>query len=429
MDIVWRVSNIVLVYAPRPPTPKLLCNTYSREYLPSLIPDHFCRFAMQNRLVVVDIPPSITRLPNASLALRDLVEEHGCWVDRFAFLPSKRDATKNKAAFELHIENVRDKAVKSLNNLMIMCNEDGEIIWSGHTDTKKQLSMKEEIQPFKIRSFPANATQSKKLIELCPSINSELDDVDTAWEEKMKKQLLKLPCDVQLIVRRSDESGGTGSNPWRGGLILATQLCIWSSKPRIEVEDMTTCGVITFEKLFNGKIVLELGAGSSGLPSLALAKMFLRRRDNINMISSDGVDEIVNALKRNVLENQLDDYIRVKHIDWNDESTFSEEEADAIIFSDCIYNEEGAVALHNVIRSILKVGGMVIGVLPDFRVGLDLFEKLMQESNFNSTLIPLLDYKENGSNVSDFACSGGGGKDYRLMIWKDCRVKDKSSRY
>ena len=192
---------------------------------------------------------------------------------------------------------------------------------------------------------------------------------------------------------------------------------------------MTTCGVITFEKLFNGKTVLELGAGSSGLPSLALAKMFLRRRDNINMISSDGVDEIVNALKRNVLENQLDDYIRVKHIDWNDESTFSEEEADAIIFSDCIYNEEGAVALHNVIRSILKVGGMVIGVLPDFRVGLDLFEKLMQESNFNSTLIPLLDYKENGSNVSDFACSGGGGKDYRLMIWKDCRVKDKSSRY
>ena len=75
----------------------------------------------------------------------------------------------------------------------------------------------------------------------------------------------------------------------------------------------------------NNKTVLELGAGSSGLPSLLLGKIIssidiLEDNSNMNMkslICSDGVDEIVQGLSINVSDNELDECIIVKHIDWN----------------------------------------------------------------------------------------------------------------
>lgn len=391
---------------------------------------------MQNRLVLEDVPFSVACLPNAANALRDLVEDHGCWVDRFAFLPPEKDMTNSVVVLELHIENVRDRAVKSLDNLSIVFNVNGigEILWSGHQNSKDSLygetcnevtGDEGHMQSFQIRSFPANSEQSKKLIELCPKINSELADV--AWEQKMEKQLLKLPCDIELIVRRSVVPGGTGTNPWRGGVILATQICIWSSIERIDAQPQEMFD-IDFRSLFERQTVLELGAGSTALPTLALAKIFINSERSVDLISSDGVDEIVNAQKRNISENQLDDFIRVKQIDWNDHSTYcllGEDEgalkADTIIFSDCVYNEEGATALCNAICSVLRRGGHVVGVMPDFRVGINLFEKMMKENHFISTVIPLLGAEIIRSNMNDFACSGGGGKDYRLLLWKDFR--------
>jgi hypothetical protein len=46
------------------------------------------------------------------------------------------------------------------------------------------------------------------------------------------------------------------------------------------------------------------------------------------------------------------------------------------------YNEEGATALCNAIQMILRPKGNVIGVLPDYRVGIDLFENIMESNGF-----------------------------------------------
>mmetsp|Transcript_36738 Transcript_36738/g.64397 ORF Transcript_36738/g.64397 Transcript_36738/m.64397 type:complete len:159 (+) Transcript_36738:1-477(+) len=158
----------------------------------------------------------------------------------------------------------------------------------------------------------------------------------------------------------------------------------------------------------------------------------------MDLICSDGVDEIVNALKVNITDNGLEDCIQVQHLDWNDYTTTTDsiddgkesavtssssattKKVDTILFADCIYNDECAIALRQTISHLLKPGGNVIGVLPDFRVGLQLFEKKMRENHFMPTHIPIIDMEE-GQQDGAFACSGGGGKEYRLVLWRDAR--------
>jgi len=50
-------------------------------------------------------------------------------------------------------------------------------------------------------------------------------------------------------------------------------------------------------------------------------------------------------------------------------------------------NEEGATALCNAIQMILRPKGNVIGVLPDYRVGIDLFENIMESNGFVPKII------------------------------------------
>ena len=433
---------------------------------------------MQNRLVLTGIPSTVPTLPNAINSLRDLVEEHACWVDRFIFLPTntntddKDNENENEnenestvvAAAELHIENVRDRAIRSLDRLTVLLTSSGDVHAShkhNHgTDNENEDDNDNEwaeskngtkLLSFQIRAFPANVTQSERLIELCSSLDSDLED--TAADKKMENQLLKLPCDIELVVQRSNEAGGTGTNPWRGGVILATQICVWfkfmlidTEKEKLDNENQyeytstgtgthTTGRGVDFKSLFEHRIVLELGAGSAGLPCMALGQIVKHHKCDINLISSDGIDEIVTALKRNISENHLDEFVEVQHIDWNNlpELSFSKHQhqrqrqhqrhgaikADTIIFADCVYNEEGAIALFNAICAFLKRKGNVVGVLPDFRVGLDLFEKLMEANNFEPTVIPHGELSSGHGNY--FTCSGGGGKNYRLIHWIDKR--------
>ena len=74
------------------------------------------------------------------------MEDHAYSVDRFAFLDSTHPTSSSNAVhdnnekdgltslfgsvadFELHIENVRDKAVKSLNGLIISIDHEGSCI-------------------------------------------------------------------------------------------------------------------------------------------------------------------------------------------------------------------------------------------------------------------------------------------------------------
>lgn len=385
---------------------------------------------MQNRLIFTGIPSTVPTLPNASHSLRDLVEEHACWVDRFAFLPTNEENESTcVAAAELHIENVRDRAIKSLDRLTIFLTSSGDVHashkndtdfknkWAENKDGKKLLS-------FQIRAFPANLSQSKRLIELSSPIGSDLEE--TSAEKKMESQLLKLPCEIEIVVQRSNKAGGTGTNPWRGGVILAAQICVWFNSIVTEKSDNKFTTEVDFKSLFKHKSVLELGAGSAGLPSMALGKMMKHHNCDMNLISSDGIDEIVTALKRNIRENYLHDFIQVQHINWNCLHKLSHNKvhgvikADTIIFSDCVYNEDGAIALFNAICAILKRKGNVVGVLPDFRVGLDLFEKMMETNNFEPTVIP----HGRLPKGEDFICSGGGGKNYRLIHWIDNRPEE-----
>jgi hypothetical protein len=388
---------------------------------------------MQNRLVITQIPPSVTRLPNAADTLRDVIEEHGCWVDRFAFLShhTSTDAGCITAAAELHIENVRDKAVKSLDRLSIVLDREGNL----HRPTKSvddtndnhAIHQADNIISFIIRAHPANAAQSKELVATCPIESGDADD------SRMERQVLQLPNDVELTVYRSAENGGTGTTAWRGGLILSRQLCHWLHQECISQYSSTEgeSSSIDFNSLFRDCSVLELGAGSAGLPSMTLAKLCNSVRGDALIVASDGVDEIVNALKMNIAANGLDDCVEVRHVDWNDYTTTTEDKdltraqvllsdavkADTILFADCIYNEEGAIALSDTIRRLLKPEGNVIGVLPDFRVGIDFFESVMKLNGFLPTDVAISE--KEASNA--FVCCGSSGKDYRLLWWKHTR--------
>ena len=135
------------------------------------------------------------------------------------------------------------------------------------------------------------------------------------------------------------------------------------------------------------------------------------------------LDEIVNVLAQNVSRNGLSNSVDVQFLDWNhlsdSGSTFT---ADTILFSDCIYNEEGAGALSKAIQHILRPGGSVIGVLPDMRVGLSRFENNMKECGFEARDISTLLGKIKGSASDErFLCSGGGTKNYRVVLWGDRR--------
>ena len=446
---------------------------------------------MQNRLVLTGIPSIISSLPNSRESLRDLVEENGCWVDRFAFLTSnsnhkigtteeisqevalppvprrrnhKTHATKREntivAVAELHIENVRDKAVRSLDMMHIKLDSRGNLhsnYNSGSTHPSlddPDFIQKDEIDcegddtmySFTIRAWPATMAQSRLLIESCP-INYDLDE-EKESNSIMDSQVLALHNGVTFTIKKSDDGGGTGENAWRGGLILAQHISLWIEEQTNSTFEgasqylMMSDNVVTGKDLFDNKRVLELGAGSAGLPSMTLAKCCERFCVPLKLVATDGIDEIVQALKRNVAINHLDEKIHVEHLDWNHlppKTLDARVEdnimcADTIIFADCVYNEEGAVALSNAIDRLLTSKGHVIGVLPDFRVGLDCFEKLMVDKSFIATDIPRIKGIEasnlSSSNGTAFLCSGGGGKDYRLLHWYRKReTVDKSTYY
>lgn len=375
---------------------------------------------MQNRLVLLGLPPDIPRRPKSADALRDLVEEYGCWVDRFAFLSpeggekEEDPAVGVTAAVELHLENVRDHAVRKLDGMLVTMDGDGDIVAAA--DISDSRTDTQDIT-FRIRAAPATVSQSRKLVELCPL---EEDDGE-------RIQTLHLPNDVHLMVARSTIGGGTGADPWRGGILLSKLICSWSDI----VNDLPTV-----QELFHTKVVIELGAGSSGLPSMALARLIGGQKglDPVrpsSIIATDGIDEIVNVLTQNVARNGLSSSIDVQFFDWNH---LSDSEltctADTILFSDCIYNEEGADALSNAIQHTLRPGGSVLGVLPDMRVGLSRFENNMMECGFEPRDISnLLDTIKGSASDERFLCSGGDTKNYRVVLWGDRSIdQDREER-
>ena len=76
---------------------------------------------------------------------------------------------------------------------------------------------------------------------------------------------------------------------------------------------------------------------------------------------------------------------------------------------------------------ILRPKGNLIGVLPDYRVGIDLFENIMESNGFVPKIIERMVLENVISKTCDssscekinpFFCSGGGGKNYRILWWR-----------
>lgn len=430
---------------------------------------------MQNRLVITGIPAPIPHLPQSADALRDVVERNGCWVDRFAFLlppsPPPADAYHDNdehtsstgtldgnvgnirsesdaiiAAIELHLENLRDSAVDKLDGMMITLDEvSGEEVPASGASAVRERDGTSTVDgssavTFQVRASAATAEQSGRLVELCPL-------EDDAGE---RIQTLHLPGDIGLTVGRSTCGGGTGAEPWRGGILLANVLCSWASATSttigndvVVIDDddddaIHNDNMPTFRAMFHDKEVIELGAGAAGLPSMTLAKLV---DDEISVrpssiIATDGVDEIVNVLEGNVARNNLESSVRVHHLDWNDlQPHIMQSAVDTIIFSDCVYNEEGADALHNAILHLLRPGGFVLGVLPDFRVGLKCFETKMKQGGFVPVDVAIKTIEKAAVNTPEihlslinrsgrtngFLCAGGSDMNYRTILWKDRR--------
>ena len=131
----------------------------------------------------------------------------------------------------------------------------------------------------------------------------------------------------------------------------------------------------------------------------------------------------MDALSTNVQENGLNDCIEVKQIDWNDycndilDLSSSTEKVDTILFADCIYNNNCAIALSQTILLSLKPGGNIIGVIPDNRVGVDVFQSRMRQYGFQIKTLPILSLDDCSKS---FYCTGGGGKNYQLVSFKNC---------
>ena len=389
---------------------------------------------MQNRLVLFDLPPDVPRRANSADALRDLVEEHGCWVDRFAFLcPREKEDVHDVArvgaiaAFELHLENVRNHAVRRLDGLFVTMDEGGDILASyslcGDDDDATEATNRTEGKDitFRIQAAPATASQSSRLVELSP-----LEEEDT---DRERIQTLHLPNNVELTVARSTIGGGTGANPWRGGMLLSRLICSWADICACEKDHVGDCKQLpSLKELFHDKDITELGAGCSGLPSMALARLVDGQGSDppkpSRIVATDGVDEIVDVLAQNVARNGLSNCVNVKFLDWNHLNSKSSCTADTILFSDCVYNEEGAHALSNVIQHTLRPGGSVLGILPDMRVGLTRFESNMKEHGLEPwDISTLLGKLKRPAGDERFLCSGGGTKNYRIMFWGDRRVR------
>ena len=231
---------------------------------------------MQNRLTIKGIPSIVPQLPHTADTLRNLIEEHGCWVDRFAFLspPNGTDEDEQSksddtivAVAELHIENVRDDAIQSLDGFIVELDESGCLVDHESTTTHRTCSQENERNcqvKFKIHASQTTPSQSKLLTEQCPIHND--DDMKLV----MRKQTLALPIyGMELTVRSNiEKGGGTGCTPWRGGLLLSHQIC-----HLYQIRDVNSSN-IGFDTLFDNMTVLELGAGCSGLPSMTLAKDF-----------------------------------------------------------------------------------------------------------------------------------------------------------
>eukprot|EP00746_Dinoflagellata_sp_MGD_P021893 gnl/MRDRNA2_/MRDRNA2_15111_c0_seq1.p1 gnl/MRDRNA2_/MRDRNA2_15111_c0~~gnl/MRDRNA2_/MRDRNA2_15111_c0_seq1.p1 ORF type:complete len:253 (-),score=39.57 gnl/MRDRNA2_/MRDRNA2_15111_c0_seq1:314-1006(-) len=160
-------------------------------------------------------------------------------------------------------------------------------------------------------------------------------------------------------------ASGTGSRLWVGGVVLAEWL--WFR------HCLDAVGPVA------GQVVLELGAGFCGLPSIAA-----KSTGSPCVIASDGVRCVLQQLARNVVCFGIE----AREMRWGIEVLNNSEAIDVILFADCLYSEKGAELLLKCIEGglISRPNLVVYGTLePSARYGCRIFRKGMTELGFLET--------------------------------------------
>lgn len=179
--------------------------------------------------------------------------------------------------------------------------------------------------------------------------------------------------DVRLRLS-TGPGGGTGSKLWSGGLLLAE----WIMHDGASGSPLLP---------FVGHEVLELGAGSAALPSVAAASRGARK-----VVATDGIVAVVEQMRNNLAHNAPS--VEVRTLDWltaGRKSYAYDDQFDLILFSDGIYTQRGALFLADAITSLLRPSGVVVAALPDFRAGIAGFEEDLSARGFITITVDLSD--------------------------------------
>eukprot|EP00811_Abedinium_folium_P033456 NODE_6418_length_1674_cov_4.365223.p1 GENE.NODE_6418_length_1674_cov_4.365223~~NODE_6418_length_1674_cov_4.365223.p1 ORF type:complete len:386 (-),score=120.39 NODE_6418_length_1674_cov_4.365223:394-1551(-) len=223
-----------------------------------------------------------------------------------------------------------------------------------------------------------------------------------------------------ITVLRGD-GGGTGAKVWSGGVLLAE----WLARGA----ELNERGKTTSLDL-RGQAMLELGAGIAALPSLAAAGLGAAR-----VVASDGVACIVEQLAANIA--QSDTAVEACVLDWSaaGQSTWSlAERYDVVLFADCIYTERGALLFADAATSLLRPGGLIVGALPDFRVGLRSLEDDLRARGFGARparLRPevLAAASRRELRATPDLVAGGSLEGYRIVVWQERASTPTSQRF
>ena len=369
---------------------------------------------MQNRFCLHGIPKYVREDPEVEEVFKNLIEDCSCFLDHFEWLDAldtdlnvpitlitpgftdkkrKRDEVCYSACMELNLENFRTRIINYFN--------------------ENEVVLKEFNIRFHVRAAIATSDEIASMLIKC-----NLDNHTTVVKENKFQTIYYyhgcIPDKTISITLNHTigTGGGTGSETWRGGALLAEQLCLWLGNG-IDSKCNESELHMNMKCLFENMDIMELGAGSAGLPSLALASIVAHGGSGTNSMkvrsicATDGIDECVGALSENVVRNGLSDYMQVRLLDWSEHTSNTHKEPntpvsnsgsnstgpgpgtgtacidfDCLLFADCIYDEYGATLLSNCIDVLLRPTGCVIGILPPFRVGVKEFEKRMVEIGF-----------------------------------------------
>lgn len=168
---------------------------------------------------------------------------------------------------------------------------------------------------------------------------------------------------LRLHAYLPDGFDGSGGRLWCGGLILAG----W-------IAEQAPCSL-------SGRSVVELGCGSTALPSAVAAL-----RGAATCVASDASSDALEMARHNMVLNSAP--VTVQQLDWArtvDDAVFEclgRSRVDLILFADIIYTTGSADKLAEFIDAVLAREGEVIGVLCAFHDGFAEFLQAMHRKDF-----------------------------------------------